>query len=295
MKVFNVILLIGTVGAMMVGLSTVVWAAAAEEAGWEPTEEVEMVVNAEGKKVEAPQHGGSASFAAAPGSSWCWYEAGYTSILHPFYDTMLQPDWKRSSQGTGELDFGTSRWAFISQWVPGLLESYTIENATSATLHVRAGVHFWQSDDVRDRKDELQSAYGRELLADDIVRTIRELKKRRSNWLGVSQEDFKWEVVDKYTIRWTWPEADAHWDSFCVPSPWALCIHRMRARKRNLSHATGKTNLRQDRSSQPTPFKTSGLPTREIATTGIVIPSSPTTRYLISTRLRVSCLRIRRP
>ena len=206
MNIFGTVCVPVSYWILMFGVSTSVFAAAEGEG--DLTAAAEMVVNAHGRQVEAPQYGGLARYAADGGHSWCWYMARYSSILHPFYDTMVQPDWARASQGTQEFDFAANRWSFVFEWVPALLESYEIHDGTSATLHVRPGIHFWRREDVPYPSDKLDSAYGTELVAHDIVRTINELKMRRSNWLGVSQSDFTWTVVDKYTISWEWPEPD---------------------------------------------------------------------------------------
>ena len=161
--------------------------------GWESgDEQQEAVANAVGRLVEQPPRGNSATFPVDHGAdSWCWIDATYATILHPFYDTLLRPNWTALSQGTGEIDYNSITADFHRHWIPNVIESLgtigtvtdtiEIQSLDSLVMRVRRGVRFWDINEVKSSHESLHTAYGRELDAYDIVDAVNHLKHGHSD------------------------------------------------------------------------------------------------------------------
>ena len=207
---------------------TIAIAGGQEETGGVGDQSSDWITNTRGRVVRNPSRGSAANFAVDRGSdSWCWVEAGPRSILHPFYDTLLQPDWEQLSQGTSTLSTDRITADFRRAWKPGVIESLgsyntltdsiEVKSLDSLVLRIRRGVHYWERKDVPHPTDALSGAYGREFQASDIVGALHHLKtgyadesssytqKRLDNWIRVHQEAFDWELKDDFTIIWTGP------------------------------------------------------------------------------------------
>ncbi len=144
------------------------------------------------------------------------YTSSFDPLIHPsenevtwgIYETFYSPDITKGPRGSNEQRWSTE---FISMDASmGMLaESWEQVDPTHSRLKIRKGIHFWTKDSVVSPNPNLESAYGRELNARDILK-IWEVSKNeeRTQWYN-SEKDWVWTAPDDWTIEVEWKVPDA--------------------------------------------------------------------------------------
>jgi ABC-type transport system substrate-binding protein len=144
------------------------------------------------------------------------YTSSFDPLIHPsenevtwgIYETFYAPDITKGPRGSNEQRWSTE---FISRDTSmGMLaESWEQVDPTHSRWKIRKGIHFWTKDSVVNPNPNLESAYGRELNARDILK-IWEVSKNeeRTQWYN-SEKDWVWKAPDDWTIEVEWKVPDA--------------------------------------------------------------------------------------
>ncbi len=122
------------------------------------------------KEVEKPQYGGSITDLMRAGLT-VWDPMAGPHVSHTtavLYDPIWQMDWTRGQSGTGETLFTDVKpsWPHMTG---GVIEHWEFLDGTSMKIRIRRGIHFWNKEDVVRPNEQLESAYGREVDAEDVA------------------------------------------------------------------------------------------------------------------------------
>ncbi len=173
-----------------------------EEVVGEEEEEVvedtgaEMVRNAAGKLVEKPRYGGlfvqswraPRFFDDTLGHVASAITMGWTN------EALLQGDWAKGSQGTGEATWVGIGFPRLENIAGGLAESWELADPETVIFQIRKGVHFHDKPPTN----------GRELTADDVVFSLIRLWEAPRSWqsttLGWESNLVSITAPDKWTV-----------------------------------------------------------------------------------------------
>ena len=162
-------------------------------------------------QVEKPRYGGWAVEAYANGGT-STHPAGPSHLAWPNsapYDRLFGIDYSRGVSGTGEFP-GPGDPSL--QWIIGdVAETREQTGPTTARFKIRRGVHFWEKDLVAQPVAQLESAYGRELNAHDVVWSANSVIAHPACACLGGQT---WTAIDDFTVEVTWENPDYTWEAF---------------------------------------------------------------------------------
>ena len=197
-------LLVGAVGLWATGSAEDDSSGAAAAA----TQEPEMVQNIHGNMVAKPQYGGQVIAPSRPGNdNW---DPRITNDLNeitlPAYDTLIEPDWRKSLAGSGESEFYGFNEDFRGLWTGSVTEFEMLDPQT-VRFSVRPGVRFWSDPPRRD--SSLSGVYGREIDAHDILASRNAAAEHPQGRIHGGAEEHTWRLIDDMTLEWKFPLPDA--------------------------------------------------------------------------------------
>ncbi len=163
-------------------------------------------------EVEKPRYGGWATEAVLGGTTTD--PTGPSHLAWPSqppYDRLVVVDWARGVSGTGE--FSTPGDVPQVWWIGDAAESFEQTGPTHVVFQIRRGIHFWDKENVVNPVPELESAYGREANAHDVVYSANSQKE---NPASGAWPNFTWTARDDWTVDvdWAGHGADYTWENF---------------------------------------------------------------------------------
>ena len=159
-----------------------------------------------------PVYGGNLVIAGQPGMSGSQdpYAGDRTNAAFgSYYDGMYTVNYLKGPRGTGEEAYPNFWFIDMNKQVGQIAESWEMTGITGAVLHIRKGIRFWRKQDVAQPNAAMDSVYGSELTAQDVV--DRFMAENAVKGTAAGDRKWVWKVRDgaPWTIDVEFPAPDA--------------------------------------------------------------------------------------